>query len=205
ATNQQERHDDWQKIFAHWRQLQGTGKIKSFSTPAALCSSPTWMQTNRQQLSTINFQAARETLEQTLDAEGFSRDSFEPAFKLLDDLQHVADPSVPLPDWRTQLPQSASWCFLVDRYFGQHALLTTGFVITNQPIATHAQSEELGRDLPVAGVPMIISGRSYALADLQPWAHPQLPIIRALLAVFDLHFLALFLRALRLLLIPGGT
>ena len=36
-------------------------------------------------LSTINFQAARETLEQTLDAEGFSRDSFAPAFTLLDD------------------------------------------------------------------------------------------------------------------------
>src|SRR5437773_6068077 len=121
ATNQQELHDDWQKIFAHWRQLQGTGKIKSFSTPAALCSSPTWMQTNRQQLSTINFQAARETLEQTLDAEGFSRDSFEPAFKLLDNLQHVADLSVPLPDWRTQLPQSWSWWFLVDRYFGQYS------------------------------------------------------------------------------------
>src|SRR5216117_1068405 len=161
ATNQQELHDDWQKIFAHWRQLQGTGKIKSFSTPAALCSSPTWMQTNRQQLSTINFQAARETLEQTLDAEGFSPDSFEPAFTLLDDLQHVADPNAPPPDWRTQLPQSSSWWFLVDRYFGRDPLLTTGFVMTSQPVATHAQSKELGRDLAMAGVPMIISGWSY--------------------------------------------
>ncbi len=205
ATNQQELHDDWQKIFAHWRQLQGTGKIKSFSTPAALCSSPTWMQTNRQQLSTINFQAARETLEQTLDAEGFSRDSFEPAFKLLDDLQHVADPSVPLPDWRTQLPQSSSWWFLVDRYFGQNALLTTGFVITNQPIATHAQSEELGRDLPVAGVPMMITGWSYALADLQPWSHHQLLIISALMAIFDISLLAILYRDLRLWLIQVVT
>src|SRR5437867_9646577 len=101
ATNQQELHDDWQEISAHWRQLQAAGRIKGFSTPAALCISPNWMQANRQHLSTINFQAARETLEQTLEAEGFSRDSFGPAFTLLDDLQHVADPSVPLPDWRT--------------------------------------------------------------------------------------------------------
>src|SRR5437870_5131703 len=141
ATNPQELHDYWQKISAHWRELQDTDKIKGFSTPAALCSSPTWMQTNRQQLSTINFQAARETLEQTLDAEGFTRDSFGPAFTLLDDLQHVANPSVPLPDWRTQLPQSSSWWFLVDRYFGENPLLTTGFVMTKQPVATHAQSE----------------------------------------------------------------
>src|SRR6266436_592964 len=170
ATGLQELHDYWQKISAHWREIQAAGKIKGFSTPAALCSSPSWMQTNRQRLSTINFQAVRETLEQTLDAEGFTRDAFQPAFTLIDGLQHVADPNVPLPDWRTQLPQSSSWWFLVDRYFGRDPLLTTGFVTTDQPVSTHAQSQELGRDLPVAGVPMIISGWSYALADLQQWS-----------------------------------
>ncbi len=205
ATNQQELHDYWQKISAHWRQLQAAGRIKGFSTPAALCISPDWMQANRQQLSTINLQAARETLEQTLDAEGFSRDSFVPAFKLLDDLQHVADPSAPLPDWRTQLPQSSSWWFLVDRYFGQNPLLTTGFVTTKQPVSSHAQSEELGRDLPVAGVPMMITGWSYALADLQPWSHHQLLIISALMAIFDISLLAILYRDLRLWLIQVVT
>jgi predicted RND superfamily exporter protein len=205
GTNQQELHDYWQKISAHWRQLQAAGTIKGFSTPAALCISPNWMQANRQQLSTINFQAARETLEQTLDAEGFSRDSFMPAFKLLDDLQHVADPSVPLPDWRTQLPRSSSWWFLVDRYFGQNPLLTTGFATTKQPVSTHAQSEELGRDLPVAGVPMMITGWSYALADLQPWSHHQLLIISALMAIFDVTLLAILYRDLRLWLIQVIT
>jgi hypothetical protein len=205
ATHQQELHDYWQKISAHWRQLQAAGRIKGFSTPAALCISPNWMQTNRQRLSTISFPAARETLEQTLEDEGFSRDSFAPAFTLLDDLQHVADPSVPLPDWRTQLPQSSSWWFLIDRYFGRDPLLTTGFVTTNQPIATHAQSEELGRDLPVAGVPMMITGWSYALADLQPWSHHQLLIISALMAIFDVSLLAILYRDLRLWLIQVVT
>jgi predicted RND superfamily exporter protein len=205
ATNHQELHDYWQKISAHWRQLQAAGTIKGFSTPAALCISPNWMRANRRHLSMTNFQAARETLEQTLDAEGFSRDSFMPAFKLLDDLQHVADPSVALPDWRTQLPQSSSWWFLVDRYFGQNPLLTTGFVTTNQPVSTHAQSEELGRDLPVAGVPMMITGWSYALADLQPWSHHQLLIISALMAIFDISLLAILYRDLRLWLIQVIT
>jgi predicted RND superfamily exporter protein len=205
APKRQELHDDWQKISAHWRKLQAAGTIKSFSTPAALCISPRWMETNRQQLSTMNFQAARETLEQTLDSEGFSRDSFEPAFTLLDDLQRFTDPSVPLPDWRTRLPQSSSWWFLVDRYFGQDPLLTTGFVTTNQPVSTHTQSQRLGRDLPVAGVPMIISGWSYALADLQPWSHHQLLIISALMALFDISLLALLYRNFRLWLIQVIT
>src|SRR6059036_1709411 len=205
ATNPQELHDYWQKISTHWRELQAEGKIKGFSTPAALCISPNWMQANRRKLIAINFQAARETLEQTVDTEGFSRDSFAPAFALLDDLQNFTDPNVPLPDWRTQLPQSSSWWFLVDRYFGRDPLLTTGFVMTSQPVATHAQSKELGRDLAVAGVPMIISGWSYALADLQPWSHHQLLIISALMAIFDVSLLALLYRDLRLWLIQVIT
>jgi len=205
AADPQELHDYWQKIVAHWRELQAAGKIKGFSTPAALCPSPNWMQTNRRQLSAINFPVARETLEQTLDTEGFSRDSFTPAFTLLDDLQHLTNPDVPLPNWRAQLPQSSSWWFVIDRYFGHDPALTTGFVTTNQPVATHAQSKDLERDLQVAGIPMILSGWSYALADLQPWSHHQLLIISALMAIFDISLLALLYRNLRLWIIQVIT
>jgi uncharacterized protein len=205
AANPQELHDYWRKIVAHWRELQAAGKIKGFSTPAALCLSPDWMETNRRQLSTINFPAARETLDQTLDAEGFSRDSFARAFTLLDDLQRLTDPNVPVPNWRDQLPKSSSWWFLVDRYFGHDPALTTGFVTTNQPISAHAQSKDLERDLPVAGVPMILSGWSYALADLLPWSHHQLLIISALMAIFDVSLLALLYRDFRLWMIQVIT
>ena len=133
-----------------------------------------------------------------MDAEGFSRDSFGPAFTLLDDLQHLTNPNVPLPNWRDQLPKSSSWWFLVDRYFGHDPALTTGFVTTNQPILAHVQSKDLQRDLPVAGVPMILSGWSYALADLLPWSRHQLLIISALMAIFDISLLALLYRNFRL-------
>ena len=201
ASDQQRLHDDWQKIAAHWRDLQLAGKIKSFSTPAALCLSPNAMQKNREQLSTINFPAARETLEQTLAAEGFRRDSFAPAFTLLDNLQHLVDPTAPLPNWRDQLPKSSSWWFLVDRYFAHDPLLTMGFVTTNEPVSTHAQREDLGRNLLVAGIPMILTGWSYALADLLPWSHRQLLIISALMAFFDVSLLAMLYRNLRLWII----
>jgi len=201
ASDQQRLHDDWQKIAAHWRDLQLAGKIKSFSTPAALCLSPNAMQKNREQLSTINFPAARETFEQTLAAEGFRRDSFAPAFTLLDNLQHLVDPTAPLPNWRDQLPKSSSWWFLVDRYFAHDPLLTMGFVTTNEPVSTHAQREDLGRNLPVADIPMILTGWSYALADLLPWSHRQLLIISALMAFFDVSLLAMLYRNLRLWII----
>src|SRR5438094_5550100 len=198
SANPQELHDYWQKLVTHWRKLQAAGKIKGFSTPAALCLSPDWMQTNRRQLSAVNFPAARETLDQTLDAEGFSRDSFAPAFTLLDDLKCLTGPNVPLPNWRDQLPKSSSWWFLVDRYFGHDPALTTWFVTTNQPISAHAQSKDLERDLQVPEVPMILSGWSYALADLLPWSHHQLLLVSALMAIFDISLLALLYRDFRL-------
>ena len=156
-------------------------------------------------MSTINFPEVRQILEETLDAEGFSREAFAAAFTLIEDLQRIVDLRAPLPAWRNQLPKSSSWWFLIDRYFAQNPLLTTGFVTTNQPIATHAQAQSLGRDLPVAGVPMILSGWSYALADLLPWSRRQLLIISALMAIFDVSLLAILYRDLRLWIIQVIT
>jgi uncharacterized protein len=198
ARNSQELHDYWQRISGHWREAQAAGKIKGFSTPAALCPSPNWMERNRKRLSGINFQAARQTLSEALETEGFSVEAFAPAFALLDDLQRIANPNVPLPNWRTQLPKSSSWWFLIDRYFGQDPLLTTGFVTTNEPLRTHEQSQDLQRDLSVTGVPVILTGWAYVLADLQPWSHHQLLIISALMAIFDVSLLAILYRDVRL-------
>src|SRR6266700_3072794 len=201
ATNPQELHDYWQKISAHWREFQAAGKIKGSSTPAALCPSPVWMGRNRDRLRGTNFQAAHETLTETLEAEGFSVEAFAPAFALLDDLQRIAGSGVPLPNWRTQLPESSSWWFLIDRYFGHDPLLTTGFVMTTEPLTTHEQGQELQRGLSVPGIALILTGWSYVLADLQPWSHHQLLIISALMAIFDISLLAILYRDVRLWLI----
>ena len=50
AANAQQLHGYWQKVAAHWNDLLTAGKIKSFSTPAALALSPERSQTNRQKL-----------------------------------------------------------------------------------------------------------------------------------------------------------
>ena len=111
----------------------------------------------------------------------------------------------PLPDWRTLLPENSSWWFLVDRYFAHDPLLTVGFATTNAPVKGHAQKEMLRRDLPVAGVPMILSGWSFTLTDLLPWSRHQLLVISALMAIFDATLLALLYRDWRLWLIQIAT
>lgn len=205
AQDTQELHDDWKKIAGHWKELQTAGKIKGFSTPAALALSPRSIQQNRERLGSIDFNSIRQTLEQTLDAEGFSRESFAGAFKFLDDLQSVANPAAPMPDWREQLPKSSSWWFLIDRFFGRDPLVTAGFVTTNEKITGHAQYVWLSENLAVPGVPVILSGWSYALANLLPWAQRQLLIITGAMAVFEGILLAVLYRDWRLWVVQELT
>ncbi len=205
AKDPQELSDAWHKAAQHWGELQRAGKIKGFSTPAALALSPNTMKENRAKLNAINFDQVGQSLGQALDAEGFSRGPFAAAFTLLDDLKKMQDAKVPMPHWRDHLPRRSSWWFLIDRYFARDPLLTSGFVTANAPIVRHATYETLSQDLPVAGVPMVLSGWSYTLANLLPWSRHQLLLISALMAVFDAALLALLYRDWRLWIIQELT
>ena len=205
APNEEQLHDYWQKIEAHWRELENSGKIKSFSTPAALALSPRMMEQNRQRLGAFDFAAARQALENAIAQEDFSQDTFASGFKLLDQLEAVARGIRPIPEWRKQLPSSSSWWFLVDRYFAANPLLTVGFVTTNKPVERHDENEMLSHQLPVAGAPMTLSGWSFTLTDLLPWSHRQLILISTLMAFFDASLLAVLYRDWRLWLIQIAT
>ena len=184
AENAQQLHDYWQKVEPRWRELQTAGKIKGFSTPAALALSPRRLEMNREKLRALDFAAAHQALDAAVTAEGFSPETFASGFKLLDELKSAADPVTRLPDWREALPQTSGWWFLIDRYFAHDPLLTTGFVTTNAPVATQEQKEMLHRELPAAGVPMVLSGWSFTLTDLVPWSHRQLILISGLMALW---------------------
>jgi uncharacterized protein len=205
ARDQQQLHDYWQAVEARWSTLQKSGAIKSFSTPAALALSPSRIKSNRAKLHDIDFAAARQALETAITSEGWSRDTFLPGFKLIDELENAANPATSIRDWRTLLRPDSSWWFLVDRYFSHDPLLTVGFVTTNAPVTSHAQKEMLRRDLPTAGVPIILSGWSFTLTDLLPWSRHQLLVISALMAIFDATLLAVLYRDLRLWLIQIAT
>lgn len=205
ARDEQQMHDSWQKVAAHWQELQDAGTIKSFSTPAALALSPQRLTSNRAKLRAVDFDAARQALDTAIAQEGFSTETFASGYKLIDELARLTVSTELMPNWREQLRENSSWWFLVDRYFAHDPLLSTSFVTTNEPITTQAQKEFLTRELPVAGVPMTLSGWSFTLTDLVPWSRHQLIVISALMAVFDASLLALLYRDWRLWLIQIAT
>ncbi|HVF73176.1 MAG TPA: MMPL family transporter [Chthoniobacterales bacterium] len=205
ADNPQQLHDYWQKVEPRWAALQVAGKIKGYSTPAALALSPERLETNRRKLSSLDFASTKQALENAVAAEGFSPETFASGFNLLGQLEGASNLSTPLPDWREMLPQTSGWWFLIDRYFAHDPLLTTGFVTTNEPVATQEQKEMLHRELRVPGVPMTLSGWSFTLTDLVPWSQRQLILISSLMALFDAALLAFLYRDWRLWLIQIAT
>lgn len=205
GADEQQLHDYWKTLSQHWAELERTGVIKAFSTPSALALSPREIERNRGQLAGIDFGGARAALQSALTINRFSTAAFASAFHLLDQLEVAAAPDFHLPSWRTQLPSSSPWWFLVDRYFGHDPLLTAGFVTSNAPITTQSQKNALARALPVSGVPMTLSGWSFTLTDLVPWSERQLLLISALMALFDASLLAVLYRDLRLWLIQIAT
>src|SRR5207248_3176809 len=87
----------------------------------------------------------------------------------------------------------------------QRAGKIKSYSTTNAPVATQEQKNVLARELPVAGIPITLSGWSYTLTDLVPWSHRQLLLISALMAVFDASLLAVLYRDLRLWLVQVIT
>lgn len=205
ASNEQQLHDFWKALSQHWADLQRARKIKSYSTPNALALSPREIERNRQQLASIDFSAARDALQNALMQNRFSAEAFASAFELLNQLQAASAPGFKIPSWRTQLPPTSAWWFLVERYFAQDSLTTAGFITTNAPVTTQEQKDVLARELPVPGIPITLSGWSYTLTDLVPWSHRQLLLISALMAVFDASLLAILYRDLRLWLVQVIT
>src|SRR5438034_331537 len=172
ASTEQQLHDFWNAIAQHWAELQRAGKIKSFSIPNALALSPREMQHNRRKLASINFDAARTALQNALTQNRFNPDAFASAFELLNQLQAAAAPDYKIPSWRTQLPPGSAWWFLVERYFAQDSLTTTGFVTTNAPVATQEQKNVLARELTGLVKPVVLAGLT-AIAGFGSlgWAH----------------------------------
>ena len=207
ATNAQQLHDYWQKVAAHWNDLQAAGKIKGFSTPAALALSPRRLQTNREKLQTADFAGGA--------GRARSRDRRR-RFQSRDFRIRLRPSSI---NCRSAAASVSAAARLARRSCrknpagGSWSIVISPMILSSRPDSSRPTSPSRPRSkrkcciakLPVEGVPMVLSGWSFTLTDLVPWSHRQLILISALMAVFDATLLALLYRDWRLWLIQVAT
>jgi len=196
-------HASWTKIQNQWSGLVAAGKIRSFNAPTAFVLSPDRARENLKALATVDLASARDTYNRALATEGFNAadPAFQNVLKLIDALQAARTAAVPQTNWREILPTASSWWFVLDQFFARNSYLGAAYVTPFEHIRNVEQKEVLHQELTVPGVSMHITGWTYVLADLIPWAKHKLTLLSVVMISFNIILLAFLYRKVAPLLI----
>jgi predicted RND superfamily exporter protein len=196
AADAETCHDAWTKIQKQWSDLVAAGKIKSFLAPTPFVLSPVRANENLKALGGVDLAAARDSYNKALAAEGFnaSDDAFQNVLKLIDALQAARASGKPVLNWRDILPESSTWWLLLDQFFARNSFLGAAHVTPLEHIRNVEQKQLLQEELTVPGVSMHITGWTYVLADLIPWAKHKLALLSVVMVSFNVLLLAFLYR-----------
>src|SRR3984893_17128843 len=173
AKDQEEFHDRWERLSQRLEEALKAGELKSVSTPVALALSPTRIKENREALKKLDFDKIKGVVRESLERNGFELDSFKNVFTLLDELQSE-QAKTGSPDWSKLFPAKSSWWFLIDRYFATDPKIAAGYVQPVHPIRSQAEQKKMGELIHSADPHAMVTGWSYTLWDLIPWAKREL-------------------------------
>jgi len=203
ATDAESCHDEWTKIQKQWSGLVAAGKIKSFLSPTPFVLSPERGRENLKQLAGVDLVAARDSYTKALATEGFNASdaAFQNVFNLIDALQAERKSGAPVTNWRDILPPSSSWWFVLDTFFARDSYLSSAYVTPLEHIKNVEQKDALHDELTVPGVSMHITGWTYVLADLIPWAKHKLVLLSVVMISFNIVLLSFLYRRIEPLLI----
>jgi uncharacterized protein len=204
AKDQEEFHDRWERLSQRLEEAQKEGQLKSVSTPVALAFSPARIKENREGLKKLDFDKIKAVVRESLERNGFEVDSFKNIFELLDRLQSERS-QTGLPDWSKLFPPKSSWWFLIDRYFATNPRLAAGYVQPLNPIHSQSEQKKIGELIHAADPRAIVTGWSYTLWDLIPWAKGELVEFTTIVGGLILTLLWLVYRKLSLWLVHASA
>ncbi len=190
----QDFHRSWSHLQSAWNALVEQGRIKSATSPAAFALSPERVKGNAAKLASMRFPELRAALAATLDREGMPADSFASAFSLLDALGAIAAGDLRPLDWQRSLPESSSSWFIIDHFLGRSPNVGVAYVVPAKTLSSFQEKEQLREMLTVPGVDAHISGWSYTLQDLVPWAKGRLVTLTATMIALNVALLLFLFR-----------
>jgi len=187
-------HTGWTTLQNALTELVAAKHIRSAVTPAALAISPAQIARNTEKLRKIDLAAGRAALSAAMTQADASPDTLKGAFALFDALQTVARGDASPLDWRKALPPQSSWWFILDHFFSRDPNLAAAYVTPLATLTTLAEKEQLRADLEATKVPVQISGWSYTLQDLGPWAKGKLTELSGFMILFNIVLLIFLYR-----------
>lgn len=204
AKNQEEFHDRWERLSQRLEEALKAGELKSVSTPVALALSPVRITENREALKKVDFDKVKTAVRESLDRNGFEVDSFKNVFALLDGLQ-AEQSRTGLPDWSKLFPAKSSWWFLIDRYFATDPRIAAGYVQPSHPIQSQSEQRKIGELIHSVDPDALVTGWSYTLWDLIPWAKGELVEFTTIVGLLILALLWIVYRKISLWLVHASA
>jgi predicted RND superfamily exporter protein len=204
AKDQEDFHDRWERLSNRLEEAQKAGQLKSVSTPVALALSPARINENREALKRLDFEKIKTLVRESLQRNGFELDSFKNAFELLDRLQSEQS-QTGLPDWSKLFPPKSSWWFLIDRYFATNPTIAVGYVQPIHPIHSQSEQKKIGELIHGADPHAMVTGWSYTLWDLIPWAKGELVEFTTIVGLLILTLLWIVYRKFSLWLVHASA
>ena len=204
AKDEQEFHDRWERLSERLEQAQKGGELKSVSTPVALALSPARIKENREALKSMDIDKVEQVVRESLERNGFEVDSFKNIFVLLDRLK-AEQTRTGVPDWSELFPPKSSWWFLIDRYFASNPTTAVGYVQPIKPIQSQVEQKKIGDLIHNADPRAIVTGWSYTLWDLIPWAKGELVEFTSVVGILILALLWIVYRRFSLWLVHASA
>lgn len=156
--------DAWARADSAWRPLLSSGELRSAVTPGALVLDPARMAARSEQIRLLA-EPARTAWRDATAAAGFAPDAFPAADSLFNALA-----SPPHTRWQTFLPLESPWRFVVDRLFSTRTGQAVAYLSPARKIASRQDADRLRDLLTVPGERVDLTGWSFTIADLIPWA-----------------------------------
>ena len=190
------RHS-WDLLQSKWTKLAEAHEIKGFRSFGAFALSPALMKKNMNSLAAVDFDAARSTLLATLKAEDFNvqDEAFKNSLALIETMQQAVKGKLHGSDWHELLPHSSSWWFALDQFFAKKGLLGAAYITPIDKIHNSLEKEALRDKIMIPGAEIHITGWTYVLADLIPWAKSKLWQLTLVMVVFNVVLLAFLYRS----------
>ena len=187
-------HRSWTALEARLNELVAAGVLTSFSSPAALMLSPERLQRHRRMLKGIDLSASRQAFTRALEENGFESVAFESAFALFDELSRAAIGTEERIAFEGQLPKESSWWFLLDRYLSTRPWLAGAYVRPASPLDSAEAQQAFESAIRSCGVPVKVTGWTYALQGLVPWAKRELLVFSVAIGTLIVVCLAIAYR-----------
>jgi predicted RND superfamily exporter protein len=129
---------------------------------------------------------------------------FKGIFDLLDKLQKEQS-ATELPEWSKLFPAKSSWWFLIDRYFANKPTSAVGYVRPKNLIQSQEDQRKIAELIHGADPQAIITGWSYTLWDLIPWAKGELVEFTTIVGVLILGLLWVVYRRFSIWLVHASA